>query len=225
MAAAVQAACLAHAPQRTVAAVAAAVASTVLRPVAATPAPPIPRAAVPETSDGQDTTDELVQRLRQSRADRRKLKRQRRRDKKSAAPPASKEHEGTETLRAATGDGTERKDDEPHETDDAPLLDEEVKPSPSQTLSAQEQIPDGGESRGRPMERIETTDHERDTTVDSKLSEFSQLVREGEKFRAQAEQRAAQDPTASGAPKGHKDYAAPAKADCKRCWCQGPRRR
>ena len=35
--------------------------------------------------------------------------------------------------------------------------------------------------------------------MDSKLSEFSQLVREGEKFRAQAEQRAAQDPTASGA--------------------------
>ena len=66
MAAAVQAACAANAPRRTVAAVAAVVASTVMRPVEAAVTPPS-RGPV-QAARGVETTEEseLVQRLRQS---------------------------------------------------------------------------------------------------------------------------------------------------------------
>ena len=84
-----RAACVAKAPRRTVAAVAAAAISAALRLDDAAVAPPVP---VPERSarlsgpDGQEDTA-LVQQLRQRRAERRRAKRARRKAAKAAAAP------------------------------------------------------------------------------------------------------------------------------------------
>ena len=70
---------LQKAPRRTVAAVAVAVASTVMRPVdaAAAQLPKHSHAKPAPTSDGEEATEtELVERLRQSGVDRRRIKRQ-----------------------------------------------------------------------------------------------------------------------------------------------------
>ena len=89
VAACVRAACMAKAPRRTVAAVAAAAISAALRLDDAAVAPPVP---VPERSarlsgpDGQEDTA-LVQQLRQHRAERRRAKRARRKAAKAAAAP------------------------------------------------------------------------------------------------------------------------------------------
>ena len=85
LSAAVKAACHAGAPRRTVAAVAAAVTSVLMKPVAAA-APPTTVTGLPTGPSGVNgcTMDELEQRLRDARADRRKLKRQRRREKARA---------------------------------------------------------------------------------------------------------------------------------------------
>ena len=86
VAACVRAACMAKAPRRTCAAVAAAAVSAALRPDNAAVAPPSPvpeHSACPSAGDAQGD-DELVQQLRQRRAERRRAKRQRRQAAKAA---------------------------------------------------------------------------------------------------------------------------------------------
>ncbi|CAJ1376046.1 unnamed protein product [Effrenium voratum] len=150
VAAAVRAACAAKAPRRTVAAVAAAVASTVLRPVDVTAAPPTSSPTKPaRASGGEEATEaELVERLRQSRADRRRIKRQRRRAAKAAAAAAvNKEQlEPESALGATVGESAE-----PREDTDMGV--EESKPGEVEApLEAQERLEAGGEGRGRTMD-------------------------------------------------------------------------
>ena len=94
LSAAIRAACAAQAPRRTVAAVAAAIAPTVMRPVdaAAAQLPKQSPARPARTSYGEEVTEtKLVERLRQSRADRPRIKRQHRRAAKSAAATAEQQ--------------------------------------------------------------------------------------------------------------------------------------
>ena len=86
LAAAVQAACAAKAPRRTVAAVAAAVAAIVSRPIAAAAAPSSPCTAEPDCVPGgwDAAGDEKRRRLREARKAKRQLKRQRRRENAQA---------------------------------------------------------------------------------------------------------------------------------------------
>ena len=86
VAACVRAACMAKAPRHTCAAVAAAAVSAALRPDNAAVAPPSPvpeHSACPSAGDAQGD-DELVQQLRQRRAERRRAKIQRRQAAKAA---------------------------------------------------------------------------------------------------------------------------------------------
>ena len=103
VAAAVQAACIAKAPRRTVAAVAAALAATVLRPVAVTAAPSIPRHAESEGAPGSVHTagDDKIQKLREARRAKRILKRQRRREGAKAAATSDAPMEGPADIEFA----------------------------------------------------------------------------------------------------------------------------
>ena len=88
VAACVRAACVAKAPRRTVAAVAAAAVSAALQLDDAAVAPPMPvpeQTARPSGPDGGQEDTVLVQQLRQRRAERRRAKRSRRKAAKAAA--------------------------------------------------------------------------------------------------------------------------------------------
>lgn len=93
LAAAVKAAVQAKAPRRTVAAAAAAVTSVLTQPVTAAAQKDMVTGAAPEVPGAVGTSEDLVQRLREARAAKRRAKRQRRRTEKAAQGSMSVETE------------------------------------------------------------------------------------------------------------------------------------
>ena len=93
LAAAVKAAVQAKAPSRTAAAVAAAVTSVLTQPVTAAAQKDMVTSASPEVPGAPGTSEDLVQRLREARAAKRRAKRQRRRTEKAAQGSMSVETE------------------------------------------------------------------------------------------------------------------------------------
>ena len=128
LAAAVKAACQAKAPRRTVAAVAAAVTSSLVAAAAApaTVTGAASRASRPPSArvDSGVRDDELVQQLRDARAERRRAKRQRRRAKKVAATSGANNQTVEVAEAASVGTAVAEAmdaDEEPRADKDKPL--------------------------------------------------------------------------------------------------------
>ncbi|CAE7863861.1 unnamed protein product [Symbiodinium microadriaticum] len=125
LAAAVKAACQAKAPRRTVAAIAAAVTSSLVA-AAAAPATVTGAASRPPSArvDSGVRDDELVQQLRDARAERRRAKRQRRRAKKVAATSGANDQTVAVAEAASVGTAVAEAmdaDEEPRADKDKPL--------------------------------------------------------------------------------------------------------